>query len=288
MSVDLHVHSSASDGTVMPAELPAMAAAAGLSALALTDHDTVDGLEKFLARQQEFPDVELIGGVELSSSCGARELHIVGLFIDHKNRQLLDFLQCMKAERIARAEAMISKLRTLNYQVSWDDLAEAGMTGDVPGRPHFAQVLVKKYNFPDTKSVFDRLLKRGCGGFVPRQLPPPEDVIKIIKAAGGTAVWAHPFSSRSNENNFISRTIRTLQDHGLDAIEAYYSEYTDTKTATALRMAKEYHLAVSGGSDFHGSIHPDIQLGCGRGNLHVPDSVLSELLETRRPKVVIV
>lgn len=287
MSVDLHIHSSASDGTVAPEALPAMASAAGLSAIALTDHDTVEGVEKFLACQQDFPELQLIPGVEFSSRYGARELHIVGLFIDHQHPELQKLMNLMQQERIIRAEAMISKLQTLGYQISWDDLRAVGMQGDVPGRPHFAQVLVNKYNFPDNKSVFERLLKRGAAGYVPRNLPSPEEVIKVIKKASGTAVWAHPFSSHRNENNFISRTIRELKIYGLDAIEVYYSEYNDTKTATALRMIKEYNLAPSGGSDFHGSIHPDIHLGCGRGNLSVPDSVLNDLLNTRRPKVLI-
>lgn len=287
MAIDLHIHSTASDGTVPPGELPAMAAAAGLSAIALTDHDTTAGLGDFLACQKDFPDVELIAGLELSSRIGAREIHIVGLFIDQKNPGLQEYLVNMRKERINRARAMQSKLASLGYIVTDEDLAAVGMQEDVPGRPHFAMVLTKKYNFPDTKSVFDKLLKQGGAGFVPRDLPPPEEAVKVIKQAGGVAIWAHPFHSRRNENNFIARTVRELKIAGLDGLEAYYSEYTPTKTATALRMAKEYNLVCSGGSDFHGAVHPQTRMGSGRGELNVPDELLAALKKAAEPKVVL-
>ncbi|MBR2357449.1 MAG: PHP domain-containing protein [Lentisphaeria bacterium] len=287
MAIDLHIHSTASDGTVPPGELPAMAAAAGLSAIALTDHDTTAGLGDFLACQKDFPGVELITGVELSSRIGAREIHIVGLFIDQKNRVLQEYLHAMREERITRARAMQSKLAALGYVVTDEDLAAVGMQEDVPGRPHFAMVLAEKYNFPDTKSVFDQLLKQGGAGFVPRALPPPEEAVKVIKQAGGAAIWAHPFHSRRNENNFIARTIRELKIAGLDGLEAYYSEYTPTKTATALRMAKEYNIVCSGGSDFHGAVHPQTRMGSGRGGLNVPDELLAALKKAVEPKVVL-
>ncbi len=287
MAIDLHIHSNASDGTVAPGELPALAAAANLSAIALTDHDTTAGLGEFLARQEEFKQVKLIGGVELSSSDGSREIHIVGLFIDPENAQLQEFMQKMRDERLIRAEAMQKCLKNLGYEVTWDDLRQIGAPEGVPGRPHFAEVLVRKYNFPDNKSVFEQLLKRGRPGYIPRNLPPPEEAIKAIKAANGVAVWAHPFSSRGNSNNVIRRMLLQLKAAGLDALEAYYPEYTPAQSASALRIAKEFALAVSGGTDFHGTIHPDIKLGCGRGDLVVPDDILTELERAKRPKVVI-
>ena len=288
MAIDLHIHSTCSDGTVPPGELPGLAAAAGLTAVALTDHDTTEGLKDFLAQQAKFPATELIAGVELSSRIGAKEVHIVGLFIDPENSYLQDFMQQMRNSRIVRARMMQEKLASLGYEVTDEDLAAVGMQEDVPGRPHFAMVLVKKYNFPDTKTVFEQFLKTGGAGYVPRELPPPEEAIKAVKAAKGPAVWAHPFHSKRNENNFISRTIRELKPFGLDAIEAYYTEYTQTKTDTALRMAKEYNLACSGGSDFHGEVHPQTHLGCGKGDLNVPDGILPDLRKATVPKVVLV
>jgi len=288
LAIDLHIHSTASDGTESPARLPELAASAQLTAVALTDHDTVAGLPEFLARQADFPDIELISGVELSSRYGARELHIVGLFIDPEHPALQKFMESMRTERMVRAEAMQHKLHALGYDISWDDLARAGMTGDVPGRPHFARAMVHKYNFHDVRTVFEQLLKRGCAGYVPRNLPHPAEAIQVIKAAGGVAVWAHLFCVKHNENNAIRNLLRELKTAGLDAIEAYYSEYNQTKTETALRMAKEFSLAVSGGSDFHGFIHPDVKLGTGHGNLQVPDGVLDGLKRTLEPKVLLV
>ena len=145
MAIDLHIHSNYSDGTVPAADLPLMAAEKALKAIALTDHDTTAGIAEFTAQQSRCPDTELIAGVELSTLHGARELHIVGLFIDPQNAELQSFMKIMQQGRIQRASEMIEKLKSLNYTVTWDDLYEAGATVDVPGRPHFARVLVKKY-----------------------------------------------------------------------------------------------------------------------------------------------
>lgn len=288
MAIDLHIHSTASDGTVPPGKLPEMAAAAKLSAIALTDHDTVSGVAEFMSSQPEFPQIKLISGVEFSSRFDARELHIVGLFIDKDNPVLQKFLSAMRDSRLNRADLMQQKLKSLGYEISWDDLRAAGMQSDVPGRPHFAEVLVKKYNFPDNQSVFDQLLKRGAAGYVPRELPESATAIQVIKAAGGVAVWAHFLNSKYTSKTVINRTLTELKIAGLDALEAYYTEYTPTRQATALRIAEEHALAVSGGSDYHGSIHPEVKLGIGRGNLLVPDEVLTKLEGAGKPKVLIV
>ena len=286
MPIDLHTHSTASDGTVAPGTLPELGAAAGLTALALTDHDTVAGLKDFMARQKDFPQMELIPGIEFSSYDAARELHIVGLFIDPENPDLLAMIDSMRRSRQARGELMMQKLSSLGYTVTLDELVAVGASPDAPGRPHFAQVLVNKYNFPDNKTVFERLLKRGLPGYVQRELPPPQEVIKVIKAAGGLAIWAHPYNTRRSMNNYIRRTAELLKIAGLDGLEAYYTEYTPSKSANALRLAADLGLAVSGGSDFHGSIHPEVKLGKGTGNLNVPDEVMDFLRRAREPKVV--
>jgi predicted metal-dependent phosphoesterase TrpH len=286
MPIDLHTHSTASDGTVPPGVLPELGAAAGLTALALTDHDTVAGLSDFMARGKDFPEMELIPGIEFSSHDSARELHIVGLYIDPENPELLAMIDSMRRSRQVRGELMMQKLAALGYTVTLDELIAVGAPPDAPGRPHFAQVLVNKYNFPDNKTVFERLLKRGLPGYVPRELPPPEDVIKVIKAAGGLAIWAHPFNTRHSMNNYIRRTANLLKIAGLDGLEAYYTEYTPSKRDNALRIAGELDLIVSGGSDFHGSIHPEVKLGKGTGSLNVPDEILAFLHRAREPKVV--
>lgn len=286
MAIDLHIHSTASDGTVPPETLPALGAAAGLSALALTDHDTVAGLPAFLARQKDFPDLELIAGVELSSHYAMREIHLVGLFLDVRNPDFLAFLDAMRAERRLRAEKMREKLAALGYPLDDDELRAAG-AHDTPGRPHFARALVRRGAFASVPEVFTRLLQRGAPGYVPRTLPEPADCLKAIKAAGGVAVWAHPIRNRAGEEGFARRVLNVLVPLGLDAVEAYYTDFTVKQTQIMCKLAGEFRLVLSGGSDFHGENHPEIAVGTGSGTLQVPDELLTGLRAKLRPKVVL-
>ncbi len=287
MSIDLHVHSSASDGTVPPERIPELASRAGLRAVALTDHDTVAGLAGFLARQPEFPDTRLIGGVELSTRYGGREIHLVGLFVNPQDPELAAFMDAMRAERELRAAELLARLSELGYPLTAEELNQAGAAHAAPGRPHFARALAAKYGFADNAAVFAALLKRGAPGYVPRRLPEPEAAISAIKHAGGAAVWAHPIADRGGEAGFARRLITRLKPAGLDAVEAYYTDFIPAQTAIMLKLAAEHHLAVSGGSDFHGANHPAVSIGVGRGGLAVPDELLGPLEQTRAPKVVI-
>jgi len=287
MAIDLHIHSTASDGTVPPEKLPALGRQAGLHALALTDHDTVAGVADFLAQQPEFPELELIAGVELSSRYAAREIHMIGLFLDCANSELADFLATMRKERRRRAELLRERLEALGYPLSDADLLEAGAS-ETPGRPHFARALVNRYHFSGNLEVFERLLKRGAPAYVPRILPAPEEALQAIKAAGGTAVWAHPIRNHTGEIGFARRILARLVPLGLDGVEAYYTDFTPWQTACVLKLAEEFRLAPSGGSDFHGANHPHVALGSGRGDLNVPDEVLLRLRKAREPKLVVV
>ena len=287
MAVDLHVHSTASDGTVPPGELPALAAECHLSALALTDHDTVAGVTQFLTRRAEFPELELIAGVELSSRYAAREIHLVGLFLDCNHPELAEFLESMRRERRRRADLLCERLAALHYPLSEEDLRLAG-AADTPGRPHFARALVNRYHFSGNLEVFERLLKRGAPAYVPRLLPDPGEALRAIKAAGGVAVWAHPIRNHAGEGAFARRVLERLIPLGLDGVEAYYTDFTPWQTACMLELAADFHLAVSGGSDFHGANHPHVDIGSGRGDLSVPDETLIRLKKAREPKLVIV
>lgn len=286
MAIDLHIHSTASDGTVPPEALPALGAAAGLSALALTDHDTVAGVPAFLARQKDHPGLELIAGVELSSHYAMREIHLVGLFLDIGAPALLAFLDAMRAERRLRAEKMREKLAALGYPLDDDELRAAG-AHDTPGRPHFARALVRRGAFASVPEVFTRLLQKGAPGYVPRTLPEPADCLRAIKAAGGVAVWAHPVRNHSGEESFARRVLTVLAPLGLDAVEAHYTDFTARQTQIMSKLAGEFRLALSGGSDFHGENHPDIAIGTGSGALRVPDEFLIQLRAKLRPKVVL-
>ncbi|MBO5307137.1 MAG: PHP domain-containing protein [Lentisphaeria bacterium] len=279
--IDLHTHSTASDGSTPPAELLRQAAELGLCAVALTDHDTVAGIPEFLAEAEKYPQIHAVPGVELSTVFGARELHIVGLFLDYRNEVLTAYLEEQREKRRSRNEAIRLKLNSLGYPLSWDDPVFAGV-GDACsiGRPHFARALMNRYGFPTMQSVFDKLLKRGCPAYVPRELPDPKQAIDAIHAAGGLAVWAHPVYRERNERAWAKRVIKRFAPLGLDAVEGYYSMFSATETALMTELAETYGVLLSGGSDFHGA-NSTVSLGTGAGKLNIPDELYDRLSEAR-------
>ena len=282
--IDLHVHSSSSDGSDAPGGIAELAAAAGLAAVALTDHDTVGGIPEFLEAAKRFPELEAISGVEISTMFGNRELHIVGLYLDHVNPELCAFLGEMRRNREVRNEAIRIKLNSLGYPLTWDHpaLAAAGDTASI-GRPHFARALMENYGFPTLQSVFDKLLKRGCPAYVQRVLPDPVRAFDASHAAGGITVWAHPVYRERNERAWARRVMKRFAPLGLDAVEGYYSLFGPGETQMVTELAGIYNLALSGGSDYHGRNSPNIGLGVGAGKLRVPADLLGSLKE-RLPK----
>ena len=278
-SIDLHTHSTFSDGSCTPSEIVALAAGNELAAVALTDHDTTDGIPEFLESGQQFPRLKTIPGVELSTRYGARELHIVGLFIDPDNTTLQEYLAVERERRFRRNRDMKVKLALLGYPLSDDEpaFAAAGGMGANLGRPHFAQALMEKYNFPDLRTVFDKLLGNNKAAYIPRENASPREAITAIHASGGIAVWAHPIYRDRNERAYVRRVARKLAALGLDGIEGYYSLFGPPETQLVTEVAAQFDLVLSGGSDFHGTRSPNISLGCGAGKLCVPGVLLPEL-----------
>ena len=276
--IDLHCHSTASDGSVPPGGIPTLAAAAGLRAVALTDHDTTAGLLEFCAAGAHYPELETIPGVELSSCYGGRELHIVGLFINASEPALLNFLLEQRRRRQDRNEAIMSKLRSLGYPLSNDEPEFTAATDRSNlGRPHFARALVRRYGFASPAQVFDKLLGYGRPAYVRRQLPDPAAAIAAVHEAGGIAIWAHPTYRERNERAWLRRICKRFTPLGLDGIEGYYSLFGPTETALVTEIAAAAGLALSGGSDFHGDLSPQIAIGTGAGGLRVPFELLAEL-----------
>lgn len=274
--IDLHCHSNYSDGTETPEALLEEAQKVGLDALALTDHDTVDGIPGFLQAAAKYPDLLAIAGVEISTLHSGREIHIVGLFLDYNCVELQEFLKDIQFKRRQRNELMAMKLTSLGYDVDIEEIrAKAG--GKIVGRPHFAAHLLKNYDFEDFQDIFDKLLKRGAPAFVPRSLPSPHEAIEMIHKAGGIAIWAHPIYRRSKERSWCRKILKELVPAGLDAIEAYYTQFNEQQTKIVKDLAKEFNILLAGGSDYHGSHHPDIFLGTGYGELRVPADLLAEL-----------
>ena len=277
--VDLHVHSTASDGTCTPSGILDMASGLGLAAVALTDHDTVSGLPEFLGHAARIGTVAAVPGVELSVEARSNTIHILGLFIDSTLPSLCTMLAEVRSNRDKRNMNIIAKLQGMGYGITLAEVEKIAQ-GESVGRPHFARILVEKGYFPTPQDVFDKCLKRDGPGYCDRVLPTPELAIGEIHKAGGLAFWAHPVHSRASRSGTdVRRIVRELIDYGLDGIEAYYSTFSHDQQVMLQDVAKEYGLLETGGSDFHGDNMKDIMLGSGYGGLFVPSMVYERLKE---------
>jgi 3',5'-nucleoside bisphosphate phosphatase len=273
--IDLHLHSTASDGTKTPREIVELANSMSLSAIALTDHDTVSGIDEFLSTLEKY-SLSGIPGVEIAMLWQNREYHVLGYWIDHKNDQLLDLLGDIRKNRTNRNTQIIKKLNDNNMKITIDEILEKAK-GESIGRPHIAAVLVEKGYFDSVKDVFSTCLAAGGTGYVPRVLPDPKTAIQGIKNAGGISVWAHPFH-RGKTNHAFTDNLKCFLEFGLDGVEAYYTEYSMNQQDKILKITDDLDLPVSGGTDYHGDNQPGIYMGTGRGNLKIPDSVYRNLL----------
>lgn len=272
--VDLHVHSTASDGTVEPQELPFLAKESGLCAFALTDHDTLEGIPA--ARQaSEKAAIEFIPGVELSTEYQGKEIHMVGLFLDETNLLLRERLAAFRDNRDNRNEKMFKLLCAEGFEIDECSLRLMFPTG-VLTRAHIARYLVENGYVKSMSDVFDKYIGDGCRCFIGRDKIDPAEAIALIHQAGGLAVLAHPVLYNLSTDR-MNALIHHCADAGLDGIEAIYSTYQSGDTRNMKKLAADYGLLLSGGSDFHGSNKPHIQLGRGMGRLHVPYSVLDQL-----------
>ena len=274
--IDLHCHSTASDGTLSPAELVHAARALGIEAVALTDHDTLAGISAFLAAGAA-TEIECVPGVELAARTARGEnVHILGLFVDHRHAELRNLLADIRRRRQERNAEMFRRVNELGYAVELEGLARAE---GVIGRPHLAAALVEAGYFHTPQMAFDKLLGRGRPGYVPRRVPAVGECIGCLRRAGAVTVWAHPMVTRSMTNARLARMAAAFKDCGLDALEAYYPEHSENNTATVLALCRQLALLPSGGSDFHGKTMPTIALGVGRGGLRVPAALLPPLRE---------
>ncbi len=271
--VDLHTHSTASDGTYSPKELIYLAKKVGLKALALTDHDTIDGLpEAYQTAKEE--GISFLCGVEISVKFeGPGHFHLLGYFLEPPE-ELKEVLDKLKAARAERNKKMVGKLKELGIDISLEELQSIA-EGEV-GRPHFAYLLVKKGYVKSVEEAFERYLKKGAPAYYPKALLTEEEAINAIKKAKGIPVLAHPITLKLSDEALKSYLIR-LKELGLMGVEVYYSEHTREYTKFLEGLTSELSLIKTGGSDFHGKNKPDIKLGLGFGNLRVPDDCYYEL-----------
>lgn len=272
--IDLHVHSVYSDGTDSPAELIRLAEMRGVSALALTDHDTVAGIDPLLDAAKTSA-VEAVPGIELSAECERGTMHILGYFIDHTCAEMLEKINKVRAGRAERNMEILKKLNKLGYILMWSDVEQqAGC--DVVGRPHFADALVNRGHVKSRKEAFDLLLAKGRPAYVERYRYKATECINLIRAAGGVSVLAHPATIYMPDDQ-LKGLVMGLKEHGLCGIEAYYAEHRPENINKFCRWAKELDLICTGGTDYHGSNSPDLKLGTGFGQLRVPDQTLDLL-----------
>ncbi len=279
LKIDLHTHSTASDGSDTPAQLLQNALSAGLSAVALCDHDTVSGLEEFEQAAAGLP-IEAIPGVEISTMIFKKEIHIVGLYVDRNAPALRQPLALLRQNREERNSKLIERLCNAGFRITADDVAEFAQ-GESVGRPHIARALVKKGYFETVQGAFAKCLKRGTPFYIPRQFLPPDESIRIIHEAGGLAFWAHPLHEKRGDRSFLRKFLKEMMRWGIDGVEGCYSLFTERQQAISQAVAAELGLLVSGGSDYHGSNQPTIALGTGLGNLFVPYDFLTRIKEKK-------
>lgn len=280
--IDLHVHSNASDGTLTPTEVVRLAASLSLSAIALTDHDTVSGVKEAQAAALLLSDsqnpLRIIPGTEISAAYNNRDIHILGLFLDIENHQLLETLDAAVIKREERNEKMAANLREAGIDITVKKLKESEGEA-VLTRAHFAKYMTEHKFTRSPKEAFDKYLNDSSPYYVHRDYLSPETVISLIHQAGGLAVLAHPLLYKYNLEQ-LDELLVLLTECGLDGIEAMYSMNTGFDEGIVRRFANRFNLAITGGSDFHGQNKPDIELGSGKGNLKIPE-ILLESLESR-------
>jgi predicted metal-dependent phosphoesterase TrpH len=279
VAVDLHLHSTASDGTDSPSQLVSLAVEAGLTAIALTDHDNLDGIAE--ARTAAAPHgLELISGAELSVEWPTGAMHLLVYFLEPGSGPLQDRLTWLQESRHARNLRIVDNCNDLGLELTYDEVAEeAGGRG--VGRPHVAAVLMRKGHVSSIAEAFERYLAAGGLAYEPRDRLDAVEAIELAAASGAVTSIAHPHTVGVGRDDYDA-AFRTLADVGLGGIEANYSEYDAETRAHLARNADNLGLVATGGSDYHGAYKPGLRVGVGRGDLHVPE----ETLEALRSKAI--
>ncbi|MDE6748308.1 MAG: PHP domain-containing protein [Lachnospiraceae bacterium] len=274
--IDLHVHSNKSDGTYTPTALVDYALQKGLSAFALTDHDTTDGLDDAIAYAEGKP-IEVIPGIEFSSENEGKDIHVVGLYINYDAPAFQARLQAFVDSRINRNIKMCRNLQEAGIDITFDKLC-AENPGAVITRAHYAAYLTEHGYVTNRAEAFSKYVGDNCKYYVPREKITPAQAVELILQAGGIPILAHPpLYHMGNER--LDALVGVLKQAGLMGIEAIYSSYSNQDERDMLRLAKKYNLLLSGGSDFHGDNKPGLDLGTGYGKLFVPYEFLEKIKE---------
>lgn len=272
--IDLHVHSTFSDGTLTPSQIITKAIQTGLHSFALTDHDNTDGISEALSAARHTP-IEIVSGIELSTTYLNTDVHIIGLDVNWKEDSFQKKIKEFQDTRMARSMKMIELMQRDGIDISYDKMClEFGDA--VWTRAHFARYLYLHNYVESPSAAFETHIGEHCRYYVDRQRISPFEAVKFILQYDGIPILAHPFQYKFSEHVLL-RFLEELKTAGLIGMEVYYSGYSSAQTAELLAYCQHYHLSPSGGSDFHGQNKPAISLGTGTGNLNIPDSILSHL-----------
>jgi predicted metal-dependent phosphoesterase TrpH len=277
MKVDLHVHSTCSDGTVTPEGLVKLALRENVKVLALCDHDTTDGIEPLMAAAAG-TELKAVSGVELSVSWSIGTCHILGLDIDWKNKELQSVLSSFRNGRDKRNIEIVDNLQCCGIDITMDDVIQCS-GGEVVGRPHIAKALVQLKVVSSNQEAFDQYLKKGAKAYVPRQLLDPMTALLTLKNANAITVLAHPVQLNIKDDQ-LRMFLEQLMTFGLDAIEVFTPHHTHEQVVYFNELAKDMGLGISGGSDYHGRLKPERQPGMYGKLKPIPDSVI-DILEKK-------
>jgi hypothetical protein len=278
--IDLHTHSTCSDGSDAPERIPELAAAAGCSAVALTDHDTLTCIRRARARAQEL-GIELVAGCEVSCRYRGSSAHVLVYFVEDEEGPLQEELARLREDRVARNHRLAARLAELDVPITYGDIVHEAGAEDSAGRPHVAALLVRRGLAESVPDAFDRWLAEGRPAYVPKARVTPAEIAAAATASGGVAVLAHPFSL-GLDTGALDDVAAELQAAGFAGMEAYYGAYRPDERTELVAVARRHGLVPTGGSDYHGTSKPGLRVCKGQGDLSVPDGVLAEL-RGRRP-----
>lgn len=274
MLIDLHTHSTCSDGTLTPEELVKLSSQNHIEVIALTDHDTTSGLPQFLSYAEKYK-ITAVPGIELSAEWKTGHCHFVGLNVKTNNTELESVLVKIRFGRNIRNEEILCKLNQLGYPLTMD-LVKKYACGEVVARPHIARALVEAGYVNTLQDAFDRFLEKGAAAYVERFRLDPSDAVRVLKGAGATVVLAHPDQLRITDDK-LKGFASELVTCGLDGIEVYTHNCTDGRIRSLIDLAEDLGLKCSGGSDFHGENKPERKLGFYKNELAIPENVLDVL-----------
>lgn len=272
--IDLHAHTSASDGTYSPKDLVKLAKSEGIEAIAITDHDTIEGLPEALEAGEKM-GVEVIPGVEISIDHQPGSMHVLGLFLDIENEKLKEYLTDLQTSRSSRNPRIIEKLNELGLSITMEEVEKISGGGQV-GRPHIAAALLKNGHVRTIQHAFDKYLKKGAVAYFERHRLTREKAVDMIHGAGGLVILAHPHTLGVNGIS-LDNLMAELKEVGFDGLELFYNSHSPSDEDKLMKIVDKNGFVISGGTDFHGENKPSIKLGVGYGNMAIPYEVLQEM-----------